>query len=42
MPCRWKAGTWTAVIVAIVAAISAGPNRDEPQTPVVTIAEGVR
>ncbi len=39
---RWKAGTWTAVIVAIVAAVSAGANHHERRTPIVTIEEAVQ
>jgi hypothetical protein len=38
MLCQWKAGTWTAVIVALVVAISVA-NQPEPRTPIVTIEE---
>ena len=42
MLCRWKAGTWTAVIVGLLAAISVSSNHHEPRTPVVTIEEAAR
>lgn len=36
---RWKAGTWTAVIVAIVVAMGAGQTHHEPRTAIVTFEE---
>lgn len=42
MLCRWKAGTWTAVIVAIVVAIGAGQSHHEPRTAIVTFEEMVQ
>jgi hypothetical protein len=39
MPCRWKPAPMIAVIVALLAAISAGESHHEPRTPVVTFEE---
>jgi hypothetical protein len=38
MLCQWKVRTWTAVIVALIAAISAS-SPPEPHMPTVTIEE---
>lgn len=42
MVCRWRAGNWTAVIVALVVPISVSSNQHAPRVPVVTIEEAVR
>jgi hypothetical protein len=41
MLCRWNARTWTAVIVALLAAISVS-SQHEPRTPIVTVEEAAR